>query len=369
MKLIALFKKEFYRFFHDPRLIITVLLPGIIIFALYSFLGSVVNQNEEKNYVLAIEHNSAIVEVIKSAVEESGSTLEVRSVSFEEGKKLVEEKKAHLFLSFPENFDLGLLGSDAGEVLLYYDAAEDDSASLYQMTASVLQTVGMKFQIRAESVTSIEELSKFIISDLLPFLVVTLVFSACMSVTLESIAGEKERGTLATVLATSVPRYQIALGKIVPLSCVAAIGAASSFIGVYFSLPKLMGTSLGALGGYGFLSYLFMLLLIISFVPLIVGAIAAVSTLSKSVKEASAYTSVIMIVIMVLSLTSSFLELGNWATFVPVLNAVYLTGLILKGNLSILLSLSAIGINLAFTALFVFLVSKMLSSERIMFGK
>ena len=34
MKLLALIKKEFHRFFHDPRLIVTMLLPGLVIFLL-----------------------------------------------------------------------------------------------------------------------------------------------------------------------------------------------------------------------------------------------------------------------------------------------------------------------------------------------
>ena len=43
MKLLALMKKEFLRFFRDPRLIITMLLPGILIYAIYSLIGSFVN--------------------------------------------------------------------------------------------------------------------------------------------------------------------------------------------------------------------------------------------------------------------------------------------------------------------------------------
>ena len=33
MKLLALIKKEFIRFFQDPRLWLTLLLPGVVIFA------------------------------------------------------------------------------------------------------------------------------------------------------------------------------------------------------------------------------------------------------------------------------------------------------------------------------------------------
>ena len=50
MKFLALIKKEFHRFFHDPRLIVTMLLPGIVIFLLYSVLGTALNGKAEARH-------------------------------------------------------------------------------------------------------------------------------------------------------------------------------------------------------------------------------------------------------------------------------------------------------------------------------
>ena len=47
MKLIALMKKEFLRFFGDPKLIVTMLLPGILIYLIYSLMGSAIFGGEE----------------------------------------------------------------------------------------------------------------------------------------------------------------------------------------------------------------------------------------------------------------------------------------------------------------------------------
>ena len=194
--------------------------------------------------------------------------------------------------------------------------------------------------------------------------------SACMSVTLESVAGEKERGTLATILVTSARRSDIALGKILPLACVSLIGAASSFLGVALSLPTLMGVSIDvAIAGVGALEFFFIFLLIVSVVPLIVAAIAAVSTLSRSVKEASSYTSVLMILVMVLSIVASFVSgIGDWVVVIPVLNAVVAMQGALMGAASVWMCLTAVALNLVYTALLVVLIARFLSSERIMFG-
>ena len=117
---------------------------------------------------------------------------------------------------------------------------------------------------------------------MLPFLVVIFIFAACMSITLESVAGEKERGTLATILITSAKRSHVALGKVIPLSCISAIGATSSFLGVALSMPKLMGMNVGGfIGSVGFLGYFLLFLLILSVVPLIVSLVSVVSTYSK----------------------------------------------------------------------------------------
>ncbi len=372
MKLLALIKKEFYRFFHDPKLIVTILLPGIIIFLIYNVIGAFMNETEPVNYDYKVcvagtsATSGAFTALVGEAVKESDSKVEFTVSTAEEGKAAVEKGEADACLVFSENFG----EAAGGSVEIYYDGARDASSSFYGIASAVLQASAMRFAVVGHNFETTENLGKTVFAGLLPFLVAIFIFSACMSVTLESVAGEKERGTLATILATSAKRHEIALGKILPLSCISALGAASSFLGVALSLPKLVGTGFGVLGGYAFGHYALLFLLILSIVPLIVSAIACVSTLSRSVKEASAYTSVIMILVMVVSILSIFLSsLGNWYVAVPVLNAVISMGKVLGGELAIWQSLVSVGANLLYTALLVFLISKMFSSERIMFGK
>ena len=60
----------------------------------------------------------------------------------------------------------------------------------------------------------------------------------------ESIAGEKERGTIATLLVTPMKRSSLALGKVFSLSIIALLAGCSSFIGTFAALPKMMGGEL-----------------------------------------------------------------------------------------------------------------------------
>ncbi len=391
MKLLALIKKEFARFFRDPKLIATMILPGLAIFLIYTAMGSFIWDTEEKYdfKVQTVGSSTVVEELLKGAIGVEGTeewTIELTPAESEE--KAIEQVKSGeitALLVFSENFDEEMLRyvpdgqTVAPQVKIYYRSADTDSLAFYNFSISLLDVmesaISNKFDVNhgdtEYDLSGEAGMMTALLGGVLPFLAIALIFSACMAVTLESVAGEKERGTLATILVTPVKRSHIALGKILPLACVALIGATSSFLGIAFSLPKLAGMSVGSMtSGYGFISYLWLFLLILSIVPVIVACVSVVSTLAKTVKEASAYTSVIMIFIMILSLLSSFTSsIGAWAIFVPVLNAVFAMQKVLSLTVAVWEVLVAVAMNLVYTGLLVALMSWMLGNEKIMFGK
>ena len=385
MKLVALMKKEFLRFFGDPRLIITMLLPGLLIYAIYSLMGSFFHKETKYDFKVLLMGESAAFSAVENLIKEADDmTIKVEQIGdLDAGKESVKNEEATALVVFEADFDEKVAaydpfsGGEAPKVAIYYRSGSEESAVFYDLFVGVLsgyeETLANKFDILSGEGYDFSDVSDFaadMISGLLPFLIVLMIFSSCMSITLESVAGEKERGTLATVLVTSVKRSHVALGKVLPLSCISMIGALSSFLGVALSMPKLMGASLGVLGGYSFLSYFMIFLLILSIVPLIVSLMSCVSTVSRSVKEASAYTSILMILSMVLSIAVDFVPgVGNWIVAVPLLNAVVAMNQVFTHTAPVWLPFTAFALNLVYTALLVFAIAKMLSSERIMFGK
>lgn len=377
MKLLALIKKEFTRFFRDPRLIISMLLPGILIYIIYSVMGAAIfSEEEDYSFKVYVSGDSAVVSTIEAAVTENDWTAEFLPAEDEEtAREAVRSGEATALLVFSPAFDemiaLGPLASTLPRAEIVYNSEDGASAAFATLANTILDAYARTFSITMSDFAAEENFAAQMMAGILPFLIVVFVFSSCMSVTLESVAGEKERGTLATILVTSAKRWDIALGKVLPLACVSLIGAASSFLGVALSMPKLMGVSLGAaVSGVGAAGYVMIFLLIFSFVPLIVAAIAAVSTLSRSVKEASAYTGVIMIFVMVLSIVTAFVDgIGGWVSFVPILNAVSAMQGVLAGHMVVWQCLVSVAANLAYAALLVCLIGWMLSNERIMFGK
>lgn len=386
MKLLALMKKEFLRFFRDPRLIVTMLLPGILIYAIYSVMGTFMHEEPVYEYKVLLSGESQAYERIEAAIGLADNMkLETERTDDREGaKEKVQNGEATAFIVFAPDFDEKVAAYDpAGEesaplAEIYYRSGDADSAAFYNLFVGVMnayeETLSNKFDINASGerydFSDAESVVADVMSGLLPFIIVIMIFSSCMSVTLESVAGEKERGTLSTILVTSAKRSHIALGKIIPLSCISVIGAVSSFLGVALSMPKLMGASLGVLGGYSFLSYFMIFLLVVGIVPLIVSVISVVSTYSRSVKEASGYTSIVMILSMVLSIAVNFVTgIGDWVVAIPLLNAVVAMNRVFTHTAPVWLPFTAFAVNLVYTALLVLAVAKMLSSERIMFGK
>ena len=90
----------------------------------------------------------------------------------------------------------------------------------------------------AFDVATEEDLTGMLFSMLMPLLLIILMFSSCMAMTAESIAGEKERGTIATLLITPIKRSELALGKIAALSVMSLLGGLCSFVGVLTRISR-----------------------------------------------------------------------------------------------------------------------------------
>lgn len=109
-------------------------------------------------------------------------------------------------------------------VEIYYNSARTESGSAYQLVAAALNAfesaLSNKFDInRGEGfdLASEKEVVGQLFSQLFPMLMLIFLYSGCMSIAPDSIAGEKERGTLATMLVTPMKRGNLAVGKILSL--------------------------------------------------------------------------------------------------------------------------------------------------------
>ena len=260
--LMTIIKKELARFFGDKRMVFTtILMPGLMIYIMYSFMGSGLTSrfeaDEDYTYRIYAENMPSTVSAMIKGSDINVEYLDRDGVSEEDMKQAVTDKDAEMLMVFPENFEADVLAYDsmtattpAPQVALYYNSADTESTACYQIMASVLDgyeaSMANKFDVNSGDeeydLASKEDSTGQIFSMMLPMLLMIFLFSGCMAIAPESIAGEKERGTIATLLVTPMKRGQLAMGKIISLGIIGLLSGISSFVGTMLSLPKLMGT-------------------------------------------------------------------------------------------------------------------------------
>ncbi len=204
-------------------------------------------------------------------------------------------------------------------------------------------------------------------------LMMAFLFSGCMAVAPESIAGEKERGTIATLLVTPLKRSHLALGKILSLSVIAILSGLSSFLGTMLSLPKLMG------GGetmnvnvYGITEYAMLLVVILSTVLVIVAVVSIISAFAKNVKEATGWVTPIMIVSMLFGVTTMVESLSKtepvWF-LIPLYNSAQCMSGIFSLEMDMVNIAVTVASNIVYAGIGVVVLTKMFDSEKVMFSK
>ena len=381
-------KKELKRFFTDPRMLVSLFLPGILIFVIYTLMGDIMTnvispKVTDFNIYVVNEPNefSSFLQV-----EGWNITLNEENLSKEEILEKIKEKEVDLYVVYEEDFYSKMMAYDsssssrAPQIEIYYNTTKDASGLIYSyytgLLGNVESSLANKFDINSDPSISFDlatskDTTVYIISMMLPFLLILFLFSGAMAICSESIAGEKERGTIATLLITPAKRSYIVLGKIISLGITGLASSLVSFLGLILSLPSLMGTSFD-FSAYGATTIILILLLIVVTVLMFTTILTIVSTFAKSVKEATSYSTPIMIVVMLVGL-SNFMTtsvVGSSLVYlIPIYNVMQCLVSIFSLSVDYINFTICIVSNVIYIALGVFLLTKMFNNEKIIFNK
>lgn len=388
--ILTIMKKELARFFGDKRTVAGVLLPGVMIYVLYSFMGTAMGSvfGVEEDYVPSIQA-VRLPQSIAALADSAGMALtEGEEAGLPAAMDQVAGQELDLLVVFPEDFDQAVAdysvasGEPAPHVEVYYSSVSTASQSAYMAFTGLLDSyeslLANKFDVNAREgvydLATAEESTGALFAMLMPMLLLMFLYSGCSAVAPESIAGEKERGTIATMLVTPIRRSDIAVGKILALAVITVLSGASSTLGTILSLPNLMGGAAGEMDAniYGVRDYLFLAAVILSTVLLLVTLVALLSAFAKTVKEAQTYAVPLMILVMLLGVTGMFGggASQNLAVYaIPLYNSVQcIVGIFSFSLQGQAVALTA-AVNGAATLLGVFVLTRMFNSEGIIFGK
>lgn len=387
----TIFKKECARFFGDRAMLFTtVIMPGLLIYFIYSFMGdNIIKPKDESQVTVYVENMSEALRPMLEALPLNVVTEGFDDEQLREG--LASKDCDYVLLVFPEGFDTLMaqynpsIGMATPNVQLFYNSASDPFDQAYSLVKTTLneykKTICNPFELNASAdgtevydYGSKEDFMGGLLSKLLPMMLMIFAFSACMSIAPPSIAGEKERGTIATLLVTPLKRRELALGKVLSLSLFALLNGLSSFVGMMLSFPKMIHADEIGLDAnmYQMSDYVVLLLLILSTVLILVSATSIISAKAKSVKEASTAVVPLMIVVMVVSLIPmmSGTKVDGLAYYlIPLYNIVLTMANIFAHEAYLLPAVITIVSNAFYTVLGIWVLTKMFNSEKVMFSK
>ena len=395
--IFTIMKKEFTRFFGDKRMIIVLILPGIMIYVVYSAIGAaMLNMNAPDAQYLPQSYVINMPDSLSGEIMENWTFTKLLPVgtadipNVQTAKEKVALKEAELCVIFPADFDEQVAAYDARtstvlapNIEIYYNSADAHSTNTYGIITALLDdyeySLAHKFDINrdvaAADLATEEESAAFILSTLMPMMLLMFLFSGCTAIAPESIAGEKERGTIGALLVSPLKRSQLAIGKILSLGALALLAGLVSTVATILALPKVMGADGGSgisASIYGAHDYIILALIIVSTILLLVTLISIISAFAKSVKEATTASTPLMFIVLIVGITAMFgagAQTQRLYYLIPIYNSVQSMSGVFSLNYAAANVVLAVLSNLAYACAGGFILTKMFNSEKVMFSR
>ncbi len=406
-KIALIVRKELYRVFGDKKMIMGLyVVPVIVTVAIYVLIGkmtSVMTNDIEQHTSLVTIANAT--DDFKDAIESSGFSQNaeinyIDDATFADKKASLDEevKNSDRDLVVCLSADFGEIADEyaaGGSVMpgmnIYYNDTNNYSSKAYSVfNNTVLETY--KNSLLTERYGDVDYLSVFNINTenickesmantqfvrmMLPYMVIMLLFAGVMSVGVDAIAGEKERGTLASMLISPVKRSEIAAGKLIGMAILSSISAVVTTVSMVLAFA-FMGSD-STLSGIGFggvsfsaLQIVELLLIMLALVLFYVSLVALVAVYSGNTKTASSAISPIYLVIIALGMVTMFRTGTDTPTYlyaVPVYGNALAVGDVCSGELTLVNFLVSFVGTTAIAGIITALVTKAFNNEKLMFN-
>jgi len=388
----AIMKKEFDRFFKDKRTALsTIFLPGIILYAIYSFMGT--GMNNLFAPAPDVPPTAYVVNMptsVRQTVEPAGFVInDIRADAVPGLKAQMEERElAAIVMVFPEGFDEHMTLFAAGtptypapNIELFANSLDPNSANARWFMVSLLDyfraTFANPFDINrgiydADLATE-EGVAATVISAILPMVLMMMLVSGVAGLAPESIAGEKDRSTIATLLVTPLKRGHLALGKIFSLTAISFLSGIVTTIALIMSLPNMIGGDLemNLLEMYSVMDLVMIAIVVLTAIIFLTTVASLISAFAKSLKEATTYIAPLTIIVMVISIAPMVLSLPDAPQLflIPIYSSAQSMSNIFAMEYEPLHILITVVSNLVYACIGGFVLTKMFNSEKVMFSK
>ena len=396
-KIVTLIRKEVLDILRDKKTLIMmvavpVLLYPAMIIGMVLIMGMVANMQQETIHTAAYskeyEEQAAILKEIYEENEDEFN-LKLEFLPLSESDKETEKDNYNAWLSFEEN-ETGI------NIIVEYTSTDQVSGSTESMLEDLAQLY--KEELLAEkladydltedflnpvtydakdSVSESESIGMNLGGSIGMMLVVTIMLGAFYPA-IDATAGEKERGTLETLLTLPVTNFQMIMSKYIAVALFACVTAVLSLISlgtsVLFLLSSVATEDSELFAGIDFsmiVSWMPVLLLVMIVTALFITAFSmCFCVFAKSFKEANNYITPVMLVVMFASMVGMLpsAELNYKTALIPIINVSLLIKQVMAQQMNLALAGITIGINFCYSVLIVWILAKMYDSENVLFA-
>ncbi len=347
----TIYRKELRDSLRDRRtLMSTFVLPTLMMPILMIGVGkvatTVVSQaKKEIPHVMVIGGEDS--PRIREGLEKSGRfKVETASADW---KALISEKKVRAAVEIPPGFQKSLDSGSAPAVTLYdyqgelksglaMDQLDDYFGKLRtEATARLLGERGLPaslahpFEVKHTNVAPPEKVGGNILGGIIPYVIILLCFTGAMNPAMDLTAGEKERGTMETLLCCPAGRTDIVIGKFLMVLTGSLAAVACSLVSLGVTIGAV-GAGLMSEGGHGGSQamaasidpdgILGVMGIVLPVAVLFSAVLFTVSLFAKSFKEAQSYLAPLIFVViapLVIGMLPG-IELNYRLALLPILN-------------------------------------------------
>ena len=357
--IFSIFKKELTDVLRDRRTLFFMIAMPVIVMPLI-FIGSLKFQeyqnkkSEEKILNIAIVNESDDVQIRDYILNQKGVNL-IEDIDADSLEKGIKSDSLQGGLYIGKNFLNNISTNQMGAVEIYFKSSDLMSKAkkrinnaLDQYKNKVVAERLLRFdidknlleplQIIDRDMSTKKETMGKALGGLVPYMLVIFIFLGAMYPAIDLGAGEKERGSLETLLSSPATKFEITVGKLMVVSLTGLVSGLISVVGItapmYFidNIPdQIKSTVLEIISPFMIISVIFLMIPIAIFFA---SMLLSISFYARSFKEAQSLMGPLNIIIIVpLMLTlGPGIEIDHITALIPLINVGLLTKEILAGS-------------------------------------
>lgn len=383
----TIFLKELLDTIRDSKTLFVMLILPLMLYPLLSIAGGqiIISQTKQiKEKVIFInikyDNNNDLVNFLKKKEE-------IKLLETNNAIKSLENEEINVFLKTDADFDKKLKLREKTEIKIYYDKSNFESISAYAKVKNLLEDFSKEnlqvylkekginkekiniFDIKDENIASKEKVGGFYLSGILPFLIIFMTILGAFYPSIEQIAGEKERGTLETLLTTPINKEDIITGKFLTISLFAFITGLLNLVSMTLSMNLLLGNN-SINFNIPWISLFFILIALIPVTVFFVAIMMLVSSLANSFKDAQNFLTPVYLIFGFPAMITIFpaFKLNLQTSLMPVANVSLLIKDLLLGKFDIQLILLVLISTSIYSLLAILATSKLFSREDVLFS-